>query len=57
MLSFVKFGAKGETSLLTYHALSCSLVPLFFFLYHCTYGCMFCMLLFHFVNHVLLLLS
>jgi hypothetical protein len=25
-------------------------------LYHCTYGCMCCMLLFNFVNYVLLLL-
>ena len=32
-----------------YHILSCSFGSVF---YHCIYGCVFCMLLFNFVNHV-----
>ena len=35
-----------------YHILSHSFVSVF---YHCVYGCMFCMLLFSFVNYVFLL--
>jgi hypothetical protein len=36
-----------------YHILSYSFGSI---LYHCTYGCVFCMLLFNFVNYALLLL-
>jgi hypothetical protein len=36
-----------------YHILSYTFVSI---LYHCMYGCMFCMLLFNFVNYVILLL-
>jgi len=33
-----------------YHILSYSFGPIF---YHCIYGCMFCMLLFNFVNYAI----
>jgi len=36
-----------------YHILPCSFGPIF---YHSIYGCMFCVLLFHFVNYLFLLL-